>query len=239
MSTFLDAVNRILQIEGFIRGDTDTLTAFTDTTHNSSSTIAQIAVQQEITGLCAMQVLPYMHKTSGTITLANGTRSYALASDFVQMWGEPPFFYDPTSNFQIFLYPGGENELRNGILTYRTDPGYPLWWYPELGTTQQVSFYPVPDASVDGRALDYDYGGSVNVSASTDTIPVDTTDKYYALVDMAARRFKFLYEGRTDIPIDSDPNYRDARARLFRLINGTQPATRYGKRYVKDNFLGF
>lgn len=230
--TFLSAVNRMLQINGIIRGDTDVLTAFTDTNHGSTSAIAQLAVQTEITELSSRGELPYQHKITGSISLVTATRSYALASDYIQIWGEAPFFYDATAQYQIPQYPGGEQQLRLQIATYRTDAGYPMYFYFERGTTQQVSFYPVPNSSVNARALAYDYEGSVNVSASTDSIPLTTTDQQYAFVDMAARRFKFLFEGKVDIPMDTDPVYREARARLFSLLGWKQPSRKYGRAYV-------
>jgi len=232
---FLGAVNRILQLNGLIRGDTDLLTSFADTNHASTSAIAQIAVQNEIAELSSRGLLPYQHKTNGSITLVTATRSYAFPSDFIQLWGEDPFFYDATQNMQIFQYPGGEQQLRLGIYTYRTDPGAPLYFCFELGTTQQVSFYPVPDASVNNRVLAFDYSASVNVLNASDTIPFTTVDQQYAFCEMAGRRFKFLYEGKVDIPMDSDPVYREARARLFALMKWKQPARRYGRAYVSGS----
>lgn len=229
---FLDCVNRILQLNGLIRGDTDTLTSFSDTNHASTSSIAQIAVQTEITELSSKGELPYQHKENGSITLATGTRTYALASDFIQLWGASPFFYDSQAQYQIPQYPGGEDNLRTNIYTYRTDPGYPLYFYFELGITQKVAFYPIPDTQRNGLALIYDYSAAVNVSTSTDTIPVATTDQAYAFTEMAARRFKFLFEGKVDIPMDNDPVYREARARLFSLLKWKQPPRKYGRRYL-------
>lgn len=228
---FLDCVNRILRLNGLIRGDTDPLTSFNDTNHASTSQLAQIAVQTEITELSSRGELPYQHKETGSIACVAGTRTYALASDFIQLWGENPFFYDSTAQYQIPPYPGGEQNLRNQIYTYRTDTGYPLYFYFELGTTQQVSFYPVPTTG-NIPSLTYDYSAAVNVLNSTDTIPLTTTDQSYAFTEMAARRFKFLFEGKVDIPMDSDPVYREARARLFSLLKWKNQPRKYGKIYV-------
>lgn len=221
----------MLQQQGTIRGDTDVLSSFTDTNHASTSAIAQMAVQNEITELSSRGLLPYQHKTNGSISLATATRSYNLASDFIQIWGDAPFFYDATQNYQIPQYPGGEEQLRLDIQTYRTDPGAPNWWYFERNTGQQVSFYPVPDASVNARALAYDYSATVNVVNSTDVIPFATVDQQYAFCEMAARRFKFLFEGKVDIPMDTDPVYREARSRLFALLKWKQAPKRYGRIY--------
>lgn len=229
---FIDCVNSILRLNGFIRGDTDALTSFSDATHNSTSQMAQLAVQQEISELSSRGLLPYQHNINATLTMQTGVRSYSLPDDFVQLWGDPPFFYDPIAEFQIFEFQGGENNLRNSILTYRTDPGYPLWFYFELGPTQKVSFYPVPDAPRNGLVLNFDYSASVNVINSTDTIPLPTIDQQYSFTGMASRRFKFIYEGKIDQPLDDDPNYRAFRSTLFSLIKGKQPATRYGNVYI-------
>ena len=183
--TFLAAVNRMLRIQGFIRGDTDPLTSFSDTSHNSTSQLAQIAVQQELTELQSRQLIPAMHKITGVITLATNVRSYALPADFIQFWGDPPFFYDSSANYQVGPYPGGENRLRQEIMDYRTAPGYPLWFYNELSVARQISFYPVPDAPRDGLVLTYDYGASVQVTYSTDTLPFQNDQQSQAFVDCA------------------------------------------------------
>jgi hypothetical protein len=80
----------------------------------------------------------------------------------------------------------------------------------------------------------------VNVSSSTDNIPLATTDQQYAFTEMAARRFKFLFEGKVDIPMDQDPVYREARSRLFSLLKWKQPPRSYGRTYQpveKDGLL--
>ncbi len=228
---FIDCVNRLLRIEGIIRGDTDTLASFSDTAHNSTSNIAQIAVQGEIAEASSRGLLPYQHTVNDTLTMVLNQRSYALPTNFIQMWGDPPFFLDGTRNYQIIEYAGGENQLRNDIINYRSQYGSPNYFYFELGTTQQVSFFQVPDSSVAGTVYNYDYSASVNVLNAGDTIPFPTVDQQYSFCDMAARRFKFLFEGKVDMPIDQDPVYREARARLYALIKGKQPSTHYGSVY--------
>lgn len=230
--TFLEMVNRMLRQNGIIRGDTDPLTSFSDTNHASTSQIAQIAVQSEISELSSRGLLPYQHTIQATLTMVAGQRSYSLPAAFIQLWGDPPFFLDLTQNYRIFEYPGGEDQLRNDVITYRTQAGAPLWFYFELGQTQKVSFFPVPDSSVAGRTPYYDYEASVNVLLSSDTIPLPTVDQQYAFCDMVVRRFKLLFEGKIDTPVDTDPIYREARARLYALIKGKQPSGKYGAVYV-------
>lgn len=229
--TFLDAVNRVLRINGFIRGDTDVLTAFTDTNHNATSNIAQIAIQSEILELASNALLPY-EKADGTITAVTNQRTYTLASDFVRLFGDQPFFLDATQNYQIFQYPGGEDKLRNDVINYKSQYGSPNWFYFEQQTTKAVSFFLIPDSSINGRVFSYAYEKSVTPILSTDLMPFQRDDEVYAFCDAASRRFKYLYEGKNDIPVEQDPVYKNATARLMQLIKGKNSARRYGKTYV-------
>ncbi len=227
---FIDAVNRILRITGFIRGDTDVLTSFNDTNHNSTQNICQIAIQSELADLIGNSLIPYEHKT-GTITLATNTRSYALPTDFIRLWGDPGFFYDSTQNNIIWEYPGGENQLRDEIYNYKTEYGYPNYFYFEQTTTKQASFFLVPDSTVNGRVLTLDYEADVNVSNSTDILPFQNGNEDYAFCDMAARRFIGMYE-KKDMDLDKDPQYRNAKARFLNLIKPKNPSGFYGRQYV-------
>jgi hypothetical protein len=59
-----------------------------------------------------------------------------------------------------------------------------------------VSFFPVPGSAENGRALTYDYSASVNVSASSDTIPFATADQQYAFVEMASSQVQVPVRGK-------------------------------------------
>jgi hypothetical protein len=229
--TFIDAVNRILRINGFIRGDTDILSAFTDTNHNATSNICQIAIQSEIAELSIFANLA-MERANATLSLATGTRTYALNSAFVRLWGDPPFFLDTTQNYRIFEYPGGEDQLRDDIIDYKTQSGAPNYFYFEQTSVKTVAFFPVPDASVNGRSIFYDYEKSVTPVNSTDTLPFQRDDESFAFCEAAGRRFKYLYEGKNDIPVTKDPVYQEAMAKLLQLMRGKNPSRRYGKDYV-------
>jgi hypothetical protein len=232
MSSFLDAVNQVLRRDGIIRGDDDALTTFTDTTHNATSQIAQIAVQDEISSLISDGLLNYQHKTS-TITLQTGQRSYNLAGDFISLWGEPPFFYDVVQNVHIFEWPGGENNLRQVQNDYLTVQGGPLYWYLEQTTTKKVSFFQLPDSSYNNRVYNYDYYADVNVVNSTDTLPVQNADEFNAFCGMATVRFKYLFrEELRKENLDLDPTYKKYRATFMKLTRGKKLATRYGSVYL-------
>ena len=233
--TFIDAVNRILRITGFIRGDTDILAAFTDTNHNSTSQMIQIAVQDEIIALFVENDLEY-ERTNSTITLVTGTRVYTLATDFTTMYGDPAFFLDRTQNYQIFEYPGGEQRLRLDILDYQTgQSGAPNYFYFTSGTANQVGFFPKPDASVNGRALYYDYEKSVIPSNSSDTLPFASNEEAYAFCSAAAARFQVMYERKKGegLPdVTKDPAWRAAMSTLMIVMRGKAASGNYGKRYV-------
>lgn len=229
MSTFIDGVNRILRINTVIRGDDDAITTFSDTQHSSDIQIAQIAITDELTSLIAERLLSY-EKTSDTISLVSGTRTYALNTNFIRFYGTP-CFYDSVANDMIYEWPGGENNLKNQIYTYKTDSGYPTWWYWDDTTSKKVAFFQVPDSSVNGRSLSYDYEKSVLVTNSTDTMPFHNTEEFYAFCAMAARRFAFFITSQPTGLLSQDSTYNDSKSTLYSLLRPTNPGKYYGHSY--------
>lgn len=232
--TFLGAVTRILQLCGHIRGDTDAPTSFTDTAHNSTMSIAQIAVQDELTNLAADRLIPY-EKASTSISLTGSTRIYTLPGDFISFYGVA-HFYDSTDNRLILEFPGGQEQLQLIDYRYKTTEGTPNYWYWEPASTKKVGFYQVPNSTYDGRSLSYDYESSILVSSSSDTMPFHNTEEANTFCVMAGRRFKFLFEdveNKNDIQaiLDNDVSYRTSRATLLRLIRGQNPPNRWSPRY--------
>lgn len=229
---FLDTVNRILRQNAIIRGDTDTVSTFSDTQHNASVQLAIVAVQDELVKLVSDRLIPYERKTTGSVSLVAATRTYALAADFIRFYGVA-HFYRSSNNELIGEYPGGLERLQVEIPNYLTSSGQPHWFYFEPTTTKQVGFYQTPNAS---ETLTYEYEGSVIVSSSTDTMPFHTTEENYAFAEMAARRFKFKWEdvkNEADIVavLEKDRTYLSAKATLIHLIKGRNPRTHYGFKY--------
>lgn len=232
--TFLEAVVRIMRLNGHIRGDTDAPASFSDTAHNSTMQIAQIAVQDELTNLSADRSIPY-EKASTSIGLTTSTRLYTLPSDFIGFYGVP-HFYDSTDNRQIFEYPGGLEALQLMDYKYASVDGTPISWYFEPGQTKKVGFYQVPNSTYNGRSLTYDYETSILVSLSSDTMPFHNTEENNSFCLMAGRRFKFLFEdvkNTQDIQrvLDNDGTYNNAKGTLLRLISGKNPSKRYAPMY--------
>lgn len=228
--TFLEAVNRIFRINGLIRGDTDAVTSFTQTQHNASLQVAQIAVQDELIDLAADRLIDY-EREEGTISTAQGTRVYDLPTNFRAF--EFPWFIDATTK-KVYEYPGGLKKLEVDDPLYKTAAGDPLYWYWESTTAKKVGFWPLPNSA---STLTYRYQKSILISNASDTMPFHTDEESYAFTMMAARRFKFLFEdvnNAADIQgiLDKDESYKRARATLYNLLRGQPAGGSYGVVYL-------
>lgn len=230
MATFLDAVNRVLRIEGIIRGDDDDIVAFTETQHASAISLAMIAVQDELSEIVSERLIPY-EKATSTISLIAGTRTYSLISGFIRFFGERPSFYDSTDNVRIYEWAGGEDRLRDQDYQYKTTQGAPSWWYWSDTTSKEVAFYSVPSSAYNGRSLSYDYEKSVMVSNSSDTMPFHNNEEFYAFSGMAARRFNFMRTQQPQGLLTEDATYNNAKSRLYAFLRPSNPSKHYGFGY--------
>lgn len=229
---FLACVNRVLRVNGIIRGDTDAVASFSDTQHNATLNLAIVAIQDELGDLIAEKLIPYEFSNS-SLAIVAGTRVYDLAADFIRFYGNA-FFYDATNNWEIYEYKGGRTELQSEIPNYKTTSGYPTHWYWEPGSTRQVGFYQVPSTSA---TFAYDYEKSVMVTLAGDTIPLHSTEEANQFTLMCGRRFKILFEDvdkMSDIAavLDVDVTYKRAKASLLKLMRGTNPPTKYSATYL-------
>lgn len=233
--TFLQLVNRILRMNGQIRGDTDEIVAFTDTQHNAALNLAIVAGQDELADLLADRLIPY-ERTSNSVSLVTSTRAYALQTNFVRFYGVP-HFYRAAENRQIYEYPGGLEQLQVDVFNFATQYGDPNWWYFEPTTTKQVGFFPVPTSAENGEAWTYEYEKEITLTLIADVIPLHNDSEGNAFAQMAGRRFKFLFEdagNKMDIQavLDNDLTYKRAKARLVSLIRGTNPSKMYAHGYI-------
>jgi hypothetical protein len=229
MSTFIDAVNRVLRTERVIRGDDDNITTFSDTQHSGDVSACMIAIQDEIAEIASEALIPYEH-TTATIALVSGQRSYALETDFIRFFGKPSF-YDSVDNRMLYEYPGGEANLMQIDYLYNTTTGTPTDWYYDNTTSKKVAFYYIPDSTYDGRSLTYHYEKSIMVESSTDTMPFHNNEEFYAFCSMASRRFRFMIEGKDLGMLAGDSTYNNAKSRLYALLSVKNPRGSYGKRY--------
>ena len=229
-NSFLAGVNRVMRINNIIRGDDDAITTFSDTQHSADIQKAQIAIQSEISSIISDRLIGY-EKTSSTISLVTGTRTYVLASNFIRFYGSNPSFYDSTNNIRYYEYTGGEDTLRDYDYQYATTTGSPIWWYWVDTTSKTVGIYQLPSSSFNGLSLSYDYEKSVTVTNTTDTLPFITDEEYYAFADMAARRMKFLMTEQPLGELQKDATYKEAKSVLYSLMRPTNPTNFYGSRY--------
>ena len=238
MATFLDSVNRVLRIEGIIRGDDDNITSFSSSQHAASIESAQIAIQEEVAWLTDCATIPY-ERTSSTITLADGTRTYTMPSDFLRFTKEPYMYWTTSGNVDgDFIVERDEADVRALNPSYESDPGTPTFFYFTEGTTTQVGMYPVPDSGNASEVLKFWYDKTVMPSVATDTIPLITTEQVNAFASLAARKFKFLrmspQERDALFPngIERDTVLESKRATLLRLLKTSKRKPRYGRQYA-------
>lgn len=222
---FLNAVTRIMRAETILRGDTDAPTTFSDLQHGATMALAQIAIQDELNELTSDSLIPYEKSTTGSITTANATRSYSLASDFVRFYGVPMLL---RGTIQLFEYNGGEEKLRLVFPGYKTDAGTPSWFYFDYTTTKKIAFYPIP---VGADSYTYDYEKDVSVTNATDTLPFHNEQEAQAFCRLAARRFKYLYQNLEIAGLVADPEHQKGRAALVSMIIGKNPAGSYAASY--------
>jgi hypothetical protein len=225
--TFLDAVNRILMINGIIRGDTDLITSFSDLQHSATVTMAQIAVQDEISDLVSDTLIPSEHESSGTLSAVASTRSYSLPSDFVRFFGVGSLF-NSDENIRIYEFPGGEPRLMNLYTNYKTQESSPIHWYFDMTTTKKIALWPVTQ---EDKNYTFDYQSDVQVAASTDTLPFHNNSESFSFCRLAARRFKVMFEGGDMANLNSDPERMTAKSTLVNLIQGNPPPKMYANTY--------
>lgn len=226
--TFLQAVNRVLRSSAILRGDDDEVSTFSDVQHNAALNLAIVAIQSELADLVSDRLVSY-EKASGTLATVNGTRVYAVESDFVRFYGQNPFLYNGTDNIAMYEYNGGVDALRHDILDYKTQSGDPYYWYWEDTTTKKIGLFPVPNSA---ETWVYDYEKDVSVTASSDTLPFHNEMEAQAFCDMATPHFKLLLTRQDTGALAQNASYTMAKARLSNLLRPTDPNMRYGTRYV-------
>ena len=225
--TFLQAVNRVLRSAAILRGDDDEVSTFSDVQHNAALNLAIVAIQSELADLMADRMISY-EKTSGSIVTVSGTRTYAVAADFVRFYGQRPFLYNATDNLAMYEYNGGVDSLRHDILDYQTQAGSPHHWYWEDTTTKKIGLFPVPNSA---ETWAYDYEKDVSVTASSDTLPFHNEMEAQAFCDMATPHFKLLLTRQDTGALAQNASYTMAKARLSGLLRPTEPNNRYGSVY--------
>ena len=237
---FVDAVNRVLVIEGVLGGDDDDITSFSSTQHASTIRTAKVAIQHELTYLTSHKFIPY-ERDQAVLSVLTGQRLWAPESDFVQFDGIPRLQQLDVSLVPIgswvSLYPGGEQQIQSDYHRYQEDLGNPIWFYETNSMdTHRFGLYPLPS---ENRSYRYYFQKDVSVTNETDILPFFTEPQAQAFTMVAAERFKFLRLNQEErvrqygsTPIDDSPVIEAHRAHLLRRIGIKDPPKGYGRRYA-------
>lgn len=233
--TFLEAVNRMLRLSTLMQWDDEDITSFSNTQHAGNINLCQQAVQHVINELVSDRFL-WPEDAEGNITMVADTRTYSLASDFVQLQGKRPWLFElegvagtDATNY-ISEYPGGEDQLEKQVFQYTSQTGTPQWFY--FTDDKEVGIYPIPGTDEAGTVYRYQYEKNVMVVNESDNLPFDSDQKAYAFVDMATRLFTFLFTKQPIDNLQNDVIYNKAKGALMALERQKDPVGRYGFRYT-------
>jgi hypothetical protein len=165
--TLLNAVNEILKRVGNIAGDDGLLTTLSSSGRQRSIDIAIQVINEGIDELYTACQLPMpLSQAESTITLVASTRSYALATDLVQMrWP----LIDKTNAQYIYSYPGGLNAILVND-PEQDDTGLPH--YAAISPVDGTLYLDrLPTATEADKVYTYQYDKDLELSAATDTVP--------------------------------------------------------------------
>lgn len=211
--------------------DDDDIASFSNTQHAGNISLCRQAIQHTLNDLVADEFL-FDEETDANITTVASTRTYSLASDFVQFAGKPLLYRltgasgTDAENF-ISEFPGGEDSLKVQIYQYTSQTGTAQWYY--FTDDQEIGLYPIPDSA---ETLRYTYEKNVMVESESDSLPFDSDQKGYAFTDMAARVFGFLFTRAPLEGINNDVIYNRAKGALLSLNKKKDPIKKYGYRYA-------
>lgn len=236
---FLAGVVRLMRTEGFITGDDDAPTTFSNTQHANTLQHAKLAIQSELTHYTAEELIPY-EQESATITTVADQRVYNLESDFIRFQDDYPTLVELDSNSNatdtlLLPFPGGEEHLRRVYPRYREEAQDKAnFFYSVGGTSRAIGLWYIPNRALTYR---YYYQKSVRVSVEGDTLPFHREEEAEIFIEGAARRFKYyvatpeVREGLFPNGLDRDPVILQSRSTLATLLRPIKGAEAYGRRY--------
>jgi hypothetical protein len=169
--TFLQAMNATLKRVGIIQGDSGNLTDFSDSPRQTDIDVMIQSWNEILNELYKFKEFP-QEVASSTITLATGTREYALASDFEGF--VESYLTDETNGDRIFEYPGGFRQMTNDQLQPANYTGQPLY-FAVSPVNGKVRLDTVPTSDENGNVYTYYYTKRLSLSATTDTFPFSDT----------------------------------------------------------------
>jgi hypothetical protein len=165
--TLLDAVNQVLISVNVISGNTGLLSSLTNSALQHNIDVSVQVINEGIDELYYSQnkSLPLEQKEA-TITLATGTREYALAADLITlMW---PMIDRPNTQY-LFEYEEGYNAMLL-LDPQQVYTGLPIWGVisPITGLLRVDR---APDAPSNGHVYTYEYERNLALVNVTDPVP--------------------------------------------------------------------
>jgi hypothetical protein len=165
--TLLDAINEVFKRTNNIQGDAAALTTLTDSARQHPIDMAIQVINEGIDELYSSSAVEKpLGQAESTITLATGTRSYALASNLERL--KFPLI-DKTNTQFIISAPGGYEYLLL-IDPEQDDTGLPIW-AAISPVTGQLYLDRAPTSAENARVYTYQYEKDVSLVLATDTVP--------------------------------------------------------------------
>lgn len=219
--TLLNSVNEILKRTSFIAGDAGTLTSLTDSARQVAIDQAVQVINEGIQELYAVPGMPPMplSQAENTVTLATGTRAYALNSGVVTLrWP----LIDKTNSQFIKPFPGGYAAMLVAD-PEQDDTGLP-YFAAIRPTDGYLHMDRAPTSAENGRIYTYQYYKNTLMSLAADTVPFDDpvwNAMVPAWVQLWKREMRNEFDGEL---------YRIGMGRAARLMTKVPARQSYGSR---------
>jgi hypothetical protein len=220
--TLLDCVNEVFKRASVIQGDAAALTTLVDSARQHPIDVAVQVINEGIDELySASHVELPNEQAEATITLVNGTRSYALNSSLTKLIFP---LIDKTNTAFIAKFPGTYEDML--ILDpEQDDTGLP-WWGIISPVNGQLFMNVTPTATEAGRIYTYQYEKDLGMSAATDTVPFN--NKVFRAMVPAWHQ---LYKREMKNEFDADL-YQMNIGRASRSMTEIDPRTSYSPRML-------
>ena len=166
--TLLNGVNAVLRRVNILTGDTGELDSLTSSPRQVFiDTAIQVWNEATIQLYSSTSGALPTSITEATITLVNGDRDYALASDLVRIYWP---LQDETNGREIEQYPGGYMQMVNDQEIPTNYTGIP--YYGVIRPTDGLLYLDaIPQAAEAGLVYKYRYDKSLVLDTATDTFP--------------------------------------------------------------------
>lgn len=218
--TLLDCINEVFKRTNNIQGDAAALTTLTDSARQHPIDITIQVVNEGIDELYSQSHIELPNEQAeATITLVNGTRSYALSSNLTELIFP---LIDKTNTQFIWKFPGTYEDMLL-LDPEQDDTGLPIW-----GTISPVTgqlFLNVSPTSVEaGRVYTYQYEKDLALSLATDTVPFNNK-VFRAMVPAWVQLYKREMRNEFDQQL-----YQMAIGRAARSLTEVGPRQTYSPR---------